>query len=56
VVFVLDGDRVLEKAVRTGKPLDTMVEVLEGLEAGDRVVVHPARGLQNGARIKIQEK
>jgi RND family efflux transporter MFP subunit len=56
VVFVLNGDRVLEKAVRTGKPLDTMVEVLQGLEAGDRVVVHPPRGLQNGARVNVSEK
>jgi RND family efflux transporter MFP subunit len=56
VVFVLDGDRVLEKAVRTGRHLDTMVEVLQGLQAGDRVVVNPGSGLQNGARVKVPEK
>jgi HlyD family secretion protein len=56
VVFVLDGNRVLEKAVRTGRHLDTMVEVLQGLEAGDRVVVNPGSGLQNGARVKVPEK
>jgi HlyD family secretion protein len=56
VVFVLDGDRVLEKAVRTGSRMDTMVEVLQGLEAGDRVVINPGGGLQNGTRVKIPEK
>jgi hypothetical protein len=56
VVFVLDGDRVLKKAVRTGRRMDTMVEVLQGLEAGDRVVINPGGGLQNGTRVKIPEK
>jgi RND family efflux transporter MFP subunit len=56
LVFVLDGDRVLEKPVRTGRRLDTMVEVLQGLGAEDRVVVYPPKSLRNGTRVKISEK
>jgi RND family efflux transporter MFP subunit len=56
VVFVLNGDRVFEKAVRTGRRLDTMVEVLQGLGPEDRVVVHPGSGLRNGTRVKMSEK
>ena len=56
VVFVLDGERVLEKPVRTGRRLDTMSEILAGLEPEDKVVVDPGNTLKSGARVKIQEK
>jgi RND family efflux transporter MFP subunit len=56
VVFLLDGDRVAERPVRTGRRVDTMVEVLEGLGAEDKVVVNPGSDLKAGARVKIPEK
>ena len=56
VVFLLDGDRVMERAVRTGRRLDTMLEILEGLEAGDKVVANPGSDLKSGTRVKIPEK
>jgi RND family efflux transporter MFP subunit len=51
-VFVLDGDRVVERPVSTGRRMDTMVEVLEGLGPGDRVVVNPASSLKSGTRVE----
>ena len=56
LVFLLDGDRVMERPVRTGRRLDTMVEILEGLEAGDKVLLSPGSDLTSGARVKIPEK
>ncbi|MGE5838450.1 MAG: efflux RND transporter periplasmic adaptor subunit [Deltaproteobacteria bacterium] len=55
-VFVLDGDRVAERPVRTGRRLDTMVEILDGLGPGDRVVVNPGSSLRSGTRVEIAEK
>ncbi len=56
VVFLLDGDRVMERPVRTGRRLDTMVEILEGLGAGDKVVLNPGSDLKSGTRVRIPEK
>lgn len=56
VVFLLDGDRVMEKAVRTGRRMDTMVEILQGLGAGDKVVLNPGSDLRSGTRVRISEK
>jgi multidrug efflux pump subunit AcrA (membrane-fusion protein) len=33
-----------------------MVEILEGVKLGDRVVLNPSDRLRNGSRIKIEEK
>jgi HlyD family secretion protein len=56
VVFLVNGDRVVERAVRTGKRMDTMVEVLEGLGPGDKVVLNPGKDLKSGTRVEIPEK
>ncbi len=56
MVFLLDRERAVEKSVRTGRRLDTMVEILEGLETGDRVVLNPGSNLKSGTRVKIPEK
>ncbi len=55
-VFLIQEDRVVETPIRIGKQIGGMVEVLEGLKAGDRVVNKPPRRLRNGSRIKIAEK
>jgi len=56
VVFLVNGDRAVERAVRTGKRVDTMVEVLEGLGTGDKVVLNPGKDLKSGTRVEIPEK
>jgi RND family efflux transporter MFP subunit len=54
--FVVQGDRVVERPIRTGASLSEMVEVLEGVKAGDKVVLRPPKRLKDGARIKIVAK
>jgi RND family efflux transporter MFP subunit len=56
VVFVVREDRARETSVRTGQALGDLVEVTEGLKAGDRVVLKPGGRLRDGARVKIAEK
>jgi RND family efflux transporter MFP subunit len=55
-VFIVQEGKVREASVTLGPPLGDMVEVLNGLKAGDRVVVKPPKRLQDGSRIKIAEK
>ena len=55
-VFLVKENRVVETPVRTGVFLGDMVEVLDGVKAGDKVVVKPPQELKNGAKIKIVEK
>jgi len=55
-VFVVEKDRATERTLRIGRRLNTMVEVLEGVEAGERVVVSPGEKVREGARVKVPEK
>lgn len=55
-VFVLEGNRVLKKRVTVGEELGDMIEILEGVKAGERVVLKPPNRLRNGSRVKIAEK
>jgi RND family efflux transporter MFP subunit len=55
-VFVIQGDRVVERPVKIGEGLGEMIEILDGVKAGERVVVKPPGRLKNGSRIKIAEK
>jgi RND family efflux transporter MFP subunit len=56
VVFVVKEDRVVETHVSLGSPMGDMVEVLQGVKVGDRVVLNPSDRLRNGSKIKIEEK
>jgi len=51
-VFRIDGSRARLAPVRAGLRGGGWVEVLDGLEAGDRVVVHPDRELADGQRVR----
>ena len=55
-VFLVKENRVVETPVRTGALLGDMVEVLNGVKAGDKVAVKPPQELKNGAKIKVVEK
>ena len=56
VAFVVREDRVVETPVNLGSPMGDMVEVLEGVKVGGRVVLNPPDRLKNGSKIKIEEK
>ena len=54
VVFVLTGETVERRAVKTGGTDADRVEVLAGLRAGDRVVVSPPATLATGSKVRIK--
>jgi len=47
---------VTETPITVGPLLGDRVEVLNGVKAGDRVVINPPKRLRNGSRIKIVDK
>jgi RND family efflux transporter MFP subunit len=56
VIFVVKGNHVIETPIIIGNKLGDMVEVLEGVKAGERVVVKTPEKLRDGARIKFLER
>lgn len=53
-VWLLDGNSLRLAPVRLGQSsLDGRVQVLDGLKAGDRVVVYSEKELAEGSRIKV---
>jgi RND family efflux transporter MFP subunit len=56
-VFVIEGDKVVSRFVTLGErssaTAETIVQVLGGLTAGDRVVKGSVGALQNGAAVKL---
>ena len=55
-VFAVRENRVEEKQIKLGQPFGDMMEVLAGVEAGEKVVIKPPKKLRNGSRVKILEK
>ncbi len=54
-VFVVKEGRAVETAVTTGRHLGEMVEILEGLSTGEKVIVKPPAKLRDGDRVKVLE-
>lgn len=52
-VFLLEDGKAVRRAIRTGLRLGGRLEVLEGLEDGQRVVIRGFLGLSNGKRVKV---
>ncbi len=54
-VFRIEGEIARKVPVETGKTVARTVEILEGLEIGDEVVLTPSSSLKDGDKIKISE-
>jgi RND family efflux transporter MFP subunit len=50
-VYVVNGDRVEERIVTTGQSVGTLIEVTNGLKAGERVATTNVPKLVDGARV-----
>ncbi len=55
-VYLVKGDRVAETSIATGKKFGDMMEVLKGVEVGNRVVVKPLNKVKDGTKIKLSEQ
>ncbi|MEW6002581.1 MAG: efflux RND transporter periplasmic adaptor subunit [Nitrospirota bacterium] len=56
LVYLIKENRVVETPVALGEKLGDMLEVLNGVKAGDRVVLKPLEKMRDGLRIKVPEK
>jgi HlyD family secretion protein len=60
IVFVVSGDTVTEKLVKTGIQDNDYIEIFEGLSEGQTLVTGPysaiSRKLESGTRIRITDK
>jgi RND family efflux transporter MFP subunit len=53
-VFRVREGRAEKRPVRTGRRFGDLVEALEGVEAGDRVVVAPPEKLRDGSKVRME--
>lgn len=54
-VFVVENELAIERRVRVGRMDAVRIEVLEGLKAGESVVLDPGK-LQGGARLRVRAR
>jgi multidrug efflux pump subunit AcrA (membrane-fusion protein) len=50
-VFVLDGDHATERQVKLGARDGSLVEIIEGVKVGDRIITTNADRLHDGATV-----
>ncbi len=55
VVYVADGTTAVQKEIRTGLENDEFIEVIKGLEVGDKLITEGYETLKNNSKIKIQK-
>lgn len=55
-VFVVEDGRAMERIIKTGHVNGTDAEIIEGLSAGEEVIVHPDDALKPGAKVKPRER
>jgi HlyD family secretion protein len=53
IVFLVKGEKVVEKQIKVNKMIGSSLEVLEGLSAGDQVVLNPDADLKEGSKVKV---
>jgi len=53
-LYVIDGDRVRHRQVTPGRRGGLLVQIVDGLQAGERVVLHPGQDLRDGARVRVR--
>ncbi|MBL4936059.1 efflux RND transporter periplasmic adaptor subunit [Clostridium sp. YIM B02515] len=52
VVFIVEGDKAVQKEVKLGIQSDMEAQVIEGVKAGDKVILNPGETVKDGAAVK----
>lgn len=52
-VFVVEGDRLVARELRTGERLGSRIEILSGVKAGEQVAVTDVEKLADGMRVSV---
>jgi multidrug efflux pump subunit AcrA (membrane-fusion protein) len=56
VVYAVRDNKAVEIAVETGRRIGDMVEVVKGIQPGEKVVVKPLDRVHDGAKVSLQAK
>jgi HlyD family secretion protein len=51
-VYVIEGNKAVEKEVKLGLQSDTELQIIEGVKSGDRVILNPGETIKNGVTVK----
>lgn len=54
-VFIVEGDRAREREVKLGSKYGELMEIVEGVKEGDKVVATGQQNLSGGAKVNIQQ-
>jgi membrane fusion protein (multidrug efflux system) len=52
-VFIMQGDSAVERVIITGKRAEKVIEVKNGLQEGDKVIVNGVMYLKPGSKVKL---
>ena len=52
-VFVVENDKAVRKSIKVGSASEKTIEVLEGLKAGDKVVISGQINLDDNTAVRI---
>jgi RND family efflux transporter MFP subunit len=55
-VFIVKGNKVVKRTIKTGKVVDQYAEVLEGLTKGEKVVISGAGRLRSGMKVVVKDE
>ena len=53
VVYRVRDDRAHAVPVETGENIGELIEIVKGVQAGDKVVAHPPASIRDGARVSL---
>ncbi len=53
-VYVIVGGRAQLRLVRTGAHVGTMLDILSGLDAGEKIIANPSATLRDGQPVEVQ--
>jgi membrane fusion protein, multidrug efflux system len=51
-VYIVEGDEVRSRRVRIGERQSAIVEVLEGVQSGEQIVVAGLQRIRDGSRVR----
>ena len=54
-VFVVKGDRVEKRPVKTGASADGIIEIVSGVQAGEQVVTRGGFNIRAGDRVAVSK-
>lgn len=55
-IFVLNGNRIERRAVAKGREKGGMIEILSGINDGDKIIIKPSENLHDGQKVKIKSE